>query len=128
MSLGSTAAKNIALRACYGDSRSSLWPATVYLRLYLGDPADSGVEISGGGYAAVAVANTDANMNVPTTGLLEPDVFTFPTSTGAWSAVPDHWAFTDGSGTVLDTGVVSDNPGVTTASVDALIALAIDPG
>lgn len=130
MSLGSTAAKNIAIRACYGSSRSSLWPATVDFRLYVGNPTAGGVEMTGGGYAPVSVANTDANMGVPTGGILTPATVAFATSTGAWSggAPPDFFAITDGAGTILDTGTVSANPGVVSAGQDVLLSVAIDPG
>lgn len=130
MSLGSTAAKNVVLRGTYGTSRSSLAPATIDVRLYVGDPAGAGVEMTGGGYAPVTLANSDANMGVPTTGLLTPATVTYATSTGAWSGgtPPDHWAITDGAGVIYDTGVVSANPGVSVAGQDVLLTLTVDPG
>jgi len=128
MSLGSTTAKNIAIRANYGSSRSSLWPSTVTFRLYVGNPTSGGTEMTGGGYAGVAVANTDANFPVPTTGVLEPATVVFPTSTGAWSAgaPPTFFAIKDGS-TFLDYGPLSTNPGVVTAGQDVTLTVVIDP-
>lgn len=130
MSLGSTDAKNIAIRANYGSSRSSLWPALVDFRLYDGDPTGAGTEMTGGGYAPVEVANTDANMGVPTSGVLTPATVAFATSTGAWSGgtPPTYFAITDGAGTLLDVGTVSANPGVSAAGQDVLLSAVIDPG
>lgn len=127
MSLGSTAAKTMAIRANYGTSRSSLWPATVTFRLYDDDPTGAGVEMTGGSYAGVVVANTDANMGVAPSGVLEPATVTFATSTGAWSGVPPtFFAITDGA-TILDYGPLSTNPGVSVAGQDVMLTVIIDP-
>lgn len=119
MSLGSTFAQNADLAASYGDNKSTAagWPTSITVRLYVGDPTSGGVEMSGGGYAGVVVANTSAAVGTPSGGSLGPIVVAWPASTGAWSGgtPPDHAAFTDGSGNILDTGTVSANPGVTTA-------------
>lgn len=119
MSLGSTFAQDADLAACYGDNKSTAagWPTSITVKLYVGDPTSGGVEMSGGGYAGVVLANTTAVMGTPATGALGPIVVTWPASTGAWSGgtPPDHAAFVDGSGNILDTGLVSANPGVTTS-------------
>lgn len=117
MSLGSVFAQNADLAATYGDNKSTAagWPTSITVRLYVGDPTSGGVEMSGGGYAGVVIANTTAVVGTPSSGSLGPIVITWPASTGAWSsgAPPDHAAFVDGSGNILDTGEVSANPGVT---------------
>lgn len=106
MSLGSATAKNISLKACYGDTRGSDWPSTTTFRLYVGDPTASGVEVSGGSYAGVSVANTTAAMGTPSGGSLGPISVAFPTASASWGT-PDHWANTDGSGNLLDTGAIT---------------------
>lgn len=119
MSLGSTFAQNADLAASYGDNKSTAagWPTSITVRLYIGDPAFGGVEMSGGGYVGVVIASTTAVVGTPSGGQLGPIVVTWPASTGPWSGgtPPDHAAFTDGSGNILDTGVISANPGITVA-------------
>lgn len=74
-----------ALRAIFGDSRASGVPASWTVDLYAGDPDDGGTVISGGGYAALTVANTTANFPVDpddANGLLL--TVSWPASTAAW--------------------------------------------
>lgn len=123
MSLGSATAKNTSLSACYGDNRSSTWPSTTTFRLYVGDPTSGGTEVSGSGYAGVAVANSTANMGTPSGGSLGPISVTFPAATGSWGT-PDHWANTDGSGNLLDTGAIS-SPQAIGAGQTATLAVTI---
>lgn len=108
MSLGSNTAKNGDLAGTWGDNKGSTAPTTYTFRLYVGDPTSGGTEVStsGTGYAGVAVANTTANVGTPSGGSLGPISVTFPTASGAWGT-PDHWAATDGSGNLWDTGTIS---------------------
>lgn len=87
MTLGSVKAQNMALDASYGDNHSSVWPGTVWIHLFAGDPTLGAAEMSGGGYVPISVANNSAHWpnaqaGLKVNGLTE----TFPMSTGAWSA------------------------------------------
>lgn len=106
MSLGSTTAKNVDIAGSYGDNKGATAPSTLTFRLYVGNPTSTGVEVSGGSYAGVAIANTTANMGTPSGGSLGSINVGFPTATGSWGT-PDHWACTDGSGHLFDTGAIS---------------------
>jgi hypothetical protein len=85
MPLGSVTYEDKALKACYGDTRSSEWPASFTMHLYDGHPLDGGAELtSAGGYAAITVANTSANFPV-VDGEIDGPLQAFPVSTAAWS-------------------------------------------
>lgn len=99
------------LDSAYGDGRAATWPAIVYAALYSGAPTDStgGTEISGSGYARVAVANTSANFPAAatTSGVTEKKNATaiqFPTVVTSAYPTVTHWATTDAAsgGNVLD--------------------------
>lgn len=113
MSLGSASnptARNMALDACYGDNRSTVWPASLQLALYAGDPTSGGSELSStGGYARVVVANTTTNFPAASAGVKTNGVtVSFAASTAAFSAGFNYWAFLDGSSNLLDSGQVTD--------------------
>ena len=113
MTLGSTAnpaARNMALDACYGDARSTRWPASIQLALFNGDPSAGGTELtSAGGYVRAVIANTSANFPDATAGVKTSGTTTqFSPSTGSFSAAFNYWAFFDGSGNLLDAGQVTD--------------------
>lgn len=113
MALGSTAnpaARNMALDACYGDARSTRWPASVQLALFNGDPTAAGVELtSAGGYARPVIANSSTNFPDATGGVkTSGTTVQFAASTGAFSSGFNYWAFIDGSGNLLDSGQVTD--------------------
>jgi len=58
---------------------------TLYLALFVGDPAGAGVEISGGDYARKSVAAAD--WSVASSALVHnTNAITFPQATGVWSA------------------------------------------
>lgn len=98
MSLGSTAAKNWALNACYGSDHSSTWPDNLYIHLFTSNPLVGGRElvIGVGGYAAIEMANTNTNWNAASGGQKTNGATqTFPTSTGAWSSVATYFWLTD---------------------------------
>jgi hypothetical protein len=113
MSLGSTYAEDISLDSNYGSGKASNWAGTIYLRLYIGNPTAGGTELtSAGGYAAIAIANTGASVgtNWPNASggqKINGTVFTFPTSTGAWSANPTYFWLTDSTPNLLDGGPLS---------------------
>lgn len=98
MTLGSVTARNRALSACYGDAHSSVWPATLYLAMFDGDPLTTGVELTVGvgGYARLAIDNDSTNFAAPAAGSqANAAAFIFPPCTDAWSATATHWAYMD---------------------------------
>lgn len=109
MSLGSVYAQNLSLDSCYGSSHASIWPSTIVMRLYVGDPTAGGVELSSqGGYAAASVANNstywpNASGGQQTNGT----TITFPTSTAQWSGNPTYFWLTDSVPNLLDGGPLS---------------------
>lgn len=71
-------------------------PSAVYLALYTADPTDTGsgaTEISGSGYARVAVA-FDAAASGATSNTSNID---FAAATGNWGSAISHWALYDAS-------------------------------
>lgn len=69
--------------------------ATMYLALFVGDPAGAGVEISGANYARKSVATTDWNA-AAAGALINANAVTFPQATGVWSASNvTFWALYD---------------------------------
>lgn len=103
MSLGSVTAQTVDLAGTYGDNKGALAPTTLHAHLYEGDPTGSGVEVVGTGYAALAVANTDAALGAtPTDGQLGPITLDFGTAGADDWGTPDYWGFTDGTGNLYD--------------------------
>lgn len=89
--------ENKYLDAAFGDNRSVLFPATVYVALFTAAPTDAGggTEAVGGGYARVAVANTSANWPNAAGGQKKnANTIQFPTATAAWGTVT-HFAIMD---------------------------------
>jgi hypothetical protein len=117
MALGSTLAQNLALDACYGSSHASVWPATLYLRLYNGNPMTGGTELTGaGGYAPVAMVNDSTHWPNASGGQKSNGVtLAFPTSSGAWSSAATYFWLTDGTGNLLDGGPLTLSIAVTGA-------------
>jgi len=65
-------------------------PATVYIALFTAAPTDAGggTEVSGGGYARVAVANNTTNFPTASNGTKSNGTtITFPTATADWGTV-----------------------------------------
>jgi hypothetical protein len=65
-------------------------PGTVYVALYTAAPSDSGggTEVSGGGYARVAVTNNTTNFPAASGGAKSNGtVIQFPTATASWGTV-----------------------------------------
>jgi hypothetical protein len=97
MPLGSVTYETKALKACYGSTRSSEWPATFTLHLYDDHPFDGGTELtSTGGYAPVPVDNTDTNFPV-VDGEIDGPLHAFPVSTGPWSDTGKYAVLKDGA-------------------------------
>lgn len=111
MTLGSVTARNLALDSRFGSSKGSTWPANIEFALYDGDPMTDGVEITGGGYAVVVKANTDATWNPAADGQKTNAVeIQFPTSTGAWIGTARYMAIRRSTDQVLlEVGLIADD-------------------
>lgn len=82
--------ENAVLNAILGDNRAPNMPGTVYVALFTSAPNDAGggTEVSGNGYARVAVANSTANWPNASGGVkYNASLVTFPTATGSWGTV-----------------------------------------
>lgn len=99
--------KNVYLDSAYGDDHGDLFPDTGYLALFDGKPTTSGggVELSGDGYAPVAITNNSTNWPDAVDGLKTNGVaFVFPAASADWDEAT-YWAIKDGvSGSVVDYG------------------------
>lgn len=97
MATTGTLARGQALRARFGDAKSSNALTTVYVALFAGHPLEGGVEASGGGYGRAAATNSDALWGtVGTSALSVANVssLNFPVTTGSYTPTGDytHWA------------------------------------
>lgn len=121
--LSSTIAQNVSLDAMYGANKATIAPGSFHLALYAGDPNLGGVELTAtGGYARVTVTNNGTNFPAATSGRKTTTAQTFPTSTGAWSAVATHWGFLDAvSGDLYDTGALLEEVDVTATGQTATV-------
>lgn len=109
---------NAALDALYGDAHASTFPSSLRVRLYIGDPADTGVEPAAGGYAAVTVANTTANFPAASGRQKENGTdIVWPTSSGDWGGVCTHWALTDAAGDICASKALPEPIDVNAAGV-----------
>ena len=74
-------------------------PTNEYIALFTADPTDagSGAEVTGGGYARVAVAVADAQWGAPADDgsgnqqILNTNAVTFPTPSGNWTGPITHF-------------------------------------
>jgi len=91
-------------------------PATVYVALFTTSPSDSsgGVEVSGGGYARVAVTNNLTNWPAAVSGSKSNGtVISFPTATAAWGTIVAFALMTAPTGgDILYWGAVNPNVSV----------------
>lgn len=101
MSQGDVRANDL-LDSQLGDDHSSRFPATVYAAAYFVAPTDAGggTEVSGNGYARVAIANTTAKWpDADGRQKTNADDIVFPTPTGDYAsevvAVAIHGHATD---------------------------------
>lgn len=122
----SVAGAILSLDAQYGDDASSVMPASFTIRLYDGDPRDTGVELDSGtdspGYAALSgVTNNSTNFPAADVdGTKTTPQFTVCTASGTWDAAPAYAALCDGTDVLrvipLDSGpvpVAADDVNVT---------------
>ncbi len=110
--LGSTKSQNMSLDACYGSNHSAIWPADVYVHLFIGDPTSGSPElvVGTGGYAPIETVNTSTNWPDAVGGQkTNGATFAFPTSTAAWSGVPTYFWLTDAATSL----VAPQNPTIT---------------
>ena len=91
-----TAAQNATLDALLGDARAAGVPASFSLALFDGDPMGDGVEISGGGYARVTVANTTAVWGAAANGEKVSTPITLA-GTSTYATAATHWCLFDGT-------------------------------
>jgi hypothetical protein len=107
--LGSVTARNMALDSRFGAGRASVWPSTIVFALYDDNPAGVGVEITGGGYAAVTKNNDNTTWAAASLGQKVCQIaVAFPMATSAWSANATWLAIRDPGGTLLEIGQMSD--------------------
>ncbi len=121
MALGSIKARNIALDANYGSTRSALWPATVYLHLYNLNPLSGGLELTlgTGGYEPIAIANTNTSWNAASNGQkTNKATFAFAASTAAWSAPATWWWLGDAAKGLTIPGIPTVTPEGTTGTTN----------
>ena len=113
---------NSILDALAGPGVASGMPSQLWVAYYDFDPRDTGVEISGGGYARLGpISMSSGTMWPNATGRTKTNgaSITGPSSSGAWSAIATWAAFvttSSGAGTVgwaqeLPVPVVVDGPG-----------------
>lgn len=99
MPLGSTAARNAALDAWYGDDHAANIPDTWWIAIFHGDPRGSGTELTGtGGVPRAEVDNTTANFGpADSQAVFNNTTVTHGTSSGAWTDDGTWVAFMDAS-------------------------------
>lgn len=118
MSGMSTYSKGLALDACYGSDKAAIWPDTVYLAFFDGDPTAGGTELTGtAGVTRTAVANNDTNFAAAADGVKNNAAqWSTSVSSGAWASAADYWAFYDAAtgGNLLDSGQLVDGGGTPT--------------
>lgn len=124
----------LSLDAMYGDDASSVMPGSFTIRLYDGDPRDTGTELDSGtdspGYAALSgVTNNSTNFPAADVdGTKTTAEFTVCTATGTWDAAPAYAAICDGS-TVLEVVALDAGPvPVNTDDVNVTLTLVGEAG
>lgn len=112
--------ENYVLDAILGSNRGASIPSTVYVALFTTAPDDTGAgtEVSGGGYARVAVTNNTTNWPAASGGSKSNGAdIQFPAVTSSWGTIT-HWAIYDAAtvGNMLLYGSLS--LGITPAVTD----------
>ena len=112
--IGSETYANAILDAVLGDDHSATIPSSLQVRLYAGSPLTGGTELSGGGYAPLAVDNDTATWD-DAVGRVKANAvdLVFAASSGAYSATGTHFAVTDTSGVIVVTGELGEDATVT---------------
>lgn len=123
MPIRDVAAMNASLDNDYGTTRGPNAAASHDLALFVGDPLLGGVEVTGGGYARVAVAA--AAWAAAVDGMKETtNPVAFPATTAAWANAATHWALY--AGTVMwDCGPLVEPLEVTGAGSGPLVQVAV---
>lgn len=89
------------LKAIFGTAHTSDFPSTYYVALFDGDPEAGGVEPdSTGGYARLAVANTNSEFSISGDTVTNVNNWVWPTSTSGYQTghqTLSHWAIYDNS-------------------------------
>lgn len=94
------AARNALLSGHYGAQKGAASPASFQFAVFAGDPALDGVELTGGGYGRVTLANDGTVFPTPAGGEV-----TFTVNlplTGEPVGVPSHWILFWPDGTTGD--------------------------
>lgn len=124
----------LSLDAQYGDDAAAIMPASFTIRLYDGDPRDTGEELDSGtdspGYAALTgVTNNSTNFPAADVdGTKTTAQFTVCTATGTWDAAPAYAALCDGT-TVLRVVPLGSGPvPVDTDDVNVTLVLVGEAG
>lgn len=95
---------NRALDARWGSAHAAGFPSTVTVRMWNGDPLESGVELDSTnypGYASFTVTNNDTNFPDASGGSKTTAELAGGTATGDWDDAPTHFTLADGS-TILE--------------------------
>jgi len=118
--------RNVSLGLYFGAYAT---PASAHeVALYVGDPANGGVELDGtGGYARVTVPNdTSTWPDAPAGGAITSGPVSFPTSSGAWQDSPTHFQlFNADTSDAGDSGLLSDAVVVAGSGVVVSLALTV---
>lgn len=89
------------LKAIFRTAHTSDFPSTYYVALFDGDPEAGGVEPdSTGGYARLAVANTNAEFTISGDTVTNVNDWVWPTSSAGYQTghqTLSHWALYDNS-------------------------------
>ena len=105
-------------------------PATVYVSLHSADPGDTGAsELSGNGYARVAVTNNATNWPNASGGVKSNGAaITFPAATGSDWATATHFGIWDASsaGNPLFFGALADSKTVEVGDIASFATGEID--
>lgn len=103
-------------------------PATMYAALHTSNPADddSGTEVSGNGYARVAITTNDTNWTVTDDTAENATAITFPEATGSQGTVT-HWGLYDASssGNLLYHGALGSSKAIASGQTPAILPGAI---
>lgn len=101
MGSATTTYENEILDAILGDDNATNMPDTVYIGLFTSEPSDGGggSEVTGNGYARVAVTNNSTNWPDATDGEKRNGAtITFPQATNSWGTIQWYGLFDASSG------------------------------
>lgn len=112
------------------STAATLMPDPVYIGLMTAAPNDDGsgvTEPSGGSYARVSVANTDAQWPAASSGVKNnANTITFPTATAGWGLITHFGIFDAASaGNLLAFGALGASRNVLTDDVFRFLATAL---